>query len=348
VGVIHKKVSAIPDEANTALVRPSDWNDDHILVGANVGAVVVQGDAVGGLAAIPSVTAGQVLVSNGVGVAPSFQTDTAVRSVALGGTGLSALGAGLQVLRVNAGATALEYAAASSGAWTIATASTLTGAQHNWAPGLSGNTYVAWNGASDVAFTGIAGGVAGQFLTVKNITAAMVATFAHNSASSSAGNKLQNVATSGVTPLAPGGTLTYQYDGTDWQLLNHEQGAFIEYAATSTVVGWSSFTAGRKWIRYLLAGRRVYVYYHLEGPSNATTVSLTLPFTSFAGAGGYPAVYGHVGFSYDNTAYRTNPGVSVMSPNGATLTVQPEVNPTTAWTASGTKIVAGEAWYESA
>lgn len=73
MAVTHKKVSAVPDEANTSLVRPSDWNDDHVLVGANVGALVCQGDAAGVLAAISSVAAGQALLSNGVGVVPSFQ-----------------------------------------------------------------------------------------------------------------------------------------------------------------------------------------------------------------------------------------------------------------------------------
>jgi hypothetical protein len=33
ITVKHLKVSAIPDEADTSLVRPSDWNADHVLTG---------------------------------------------------------------------------------------------------------------------------------------------------------------------------------------------------------------------------------------------------------------------------------------------------------------------------
>ena len=33
ITVKHNKVSTIPDDANTDLVRPSDWNADHTLVG---------------------------------------------------------------------------------------------------------------------------------------------------------------------------------------------------------------------------------------------------------------------------------------------------------------------------
>jgi hypothetical protein len=33
ITVKHNKVSTIPDDVDTSLVRPSDWNDDHVLVG---------------------------------------------------------------------------------------------------------------------------------------------------------------------------------------------------------------------------------------------------------------------------------------------------------------------------
>ena len=33
ITVKHSKVSTIPDEADTSLVRPSDWNADHVLTG---------------------------------------------------------------------------------------------------------------------------------------------------------------------------------------------------------------------------------------------------------------------------------------------------------------------------
>ena len=33
ITVKHTKVSAVPDTADTSLVRPSDWNADHTLTG---------------------------------------------------------------------------------------------------------------------------------------------------------------------------------------------------------------------------------------------------------------------------------------------------------------------------
>jgi hypothetical protein len=57
-------------------------------------------------------------------------------------------------------------------------------------------------------------------------------------------------------------------DPTDW----------VDYSATSTIVGWSSFTA--KKIRYRVVGKLVFVTAQLTGTSNSTTTSFTLPFTS--------------------------------------------------------------------
>lgn len=103
--------------------------------------------------------------------------------------------------------------------------STLTGAQNNWAPTLaSSRTLVEWNGASDAAFTGLVAGVAGQLVTVKNITTTKFATFAQQSGSSSAGNKFRNRRTNGATCVGPLGYITYQYDGTDWVQVGHDQG----------------------------------------------------------------------------------------------------------------------------
>lgn len=31
MAITHEKVSGIPDEADSTLVRPSDWNEDHVL-----------------------------------------------------------------------------------------------------------------------------------------------------------------------------------------------------------------------------------------------------------------------------------------------------------------------------
>jgi hypothetical protein len=104
--------------------------------------------------------------------------------------------------------------------------STVTGTQNNYALGFTGDGIINWSGASDATFTGFAAGTTGQHVTVKN-TGSKVAYFTHNSGSSSAGNKLFNLVTSGITPVAPGGFITYFYDETQWQIVDHEQGAWI-------------------------------------------------------------------------------------------------------------------------
>ena len=163
------------------------------------------------------------------------------------------------------------------GGWTVISNSD-TGAQNNWAPtGLSGNTLIEWNGAADAAITGLAGGSAGQIVTVKNVTTTKIATFAHASGSSSAGNKFKNIATSAATPIAPTGALTYQHDGTEWQLDAHEQGALITApfsAGDYTPDGgtWTVEAGDVLSMGYKLDGRRIHIFVDI----GTTTVSGTL------------------------------------------------------------------------
>lgn len=104
--------------------------------------------------------------------------------------------------------------------------STATGTQNNWAPGISGNTIIEWSGASAMTVTGLAAGTTAQIVIFKNVGTA-VATFSHNSGSSSAGNKFFNLATSAGSPVAAKGWVVYYYDGTQWQMINHDQGTPI-------------------------------------------------------------------------------------------------------------------------
>lgn len=164
---------------------------------------------------------------------------------------------------------------------TVVTA-TDTGAVNNWAPGLAGHTLIEWNGASDAAITGLAGGTTGQRVTVKNITTTKVITSAHQSGSSSAGNKFRNAATSGLTPVAAGGWITYQYDGTDWQLVNHEQGPWVTptYAAGDYTASSGTFTVDAGDVlsnAYVLKGRTLTWAFQLDSASvSATPASLRI------------------------------------------------------------------------
>jgi hypothetical protein len=95
ITVKHSKVSTIPDDADTSLVRPSDWNDDHVLTGtvpvANGGTgAATADDAITNL--LPSQTGnnGKFLSTNGTTttwsvpagagdvVGPASSTDNAI------------------------------------------------------------------------------------------------------------------------------------------------------------------------------------------------------------------------------------------------------------------------------
>lgn len=123
--------------------------------------------------------------------------------------------------------------------------------------------------------------------------------------------------------------------------------AWTDYTASSTITGWSSFTANRKIIKYKKIGKLVFVQWHLEGTSNATSVSFTLPYTCVNNTGtGYPSAYG-TWFGYDNGAYLSTIQSTYISA-GSSL-VEHRTSPGTAagWTASGTKISSGTLFYES-
>jgi hypothetical protein len=169
--------------------------------------------------------------------------------------------------------------------------STATGAVNNWAPPVDGHTFIDWNGAADATFSGLAAGLVGLTATVKNITTTKVAYFLHQSGLSSAGNKFTNSATSAATPVAPGGWITYRYDGTDWQLVTHEQGAWV----TPTFAAGSYTASAGTWT--LTAGDVTTNRYRLSGRTLQWIVSLATTSVSNAGVtllaalpGGFTAV----------------------------------------------------------
>lgn len=172
--------------------------------------------------------------------------------------------------------------------------STVTGTQNDWVHGCGeGNGLVEWSGAADAAFTGMksiifpsAANVTGQIITIKN-TGTKVATFAHQSGSSTAGFRFYNPATSAPTPIAAGGWISYQYDGTDWRVVAHEQGAWIAsaYSAANYTaqVGTWTVEAGDVLLQvYRLSGRTLTVQFTI----NTTTVSASTSYLSI-NAGSY-------------------------------------------------------------
>lgn len=167
-----------------------------------------------------------------------------------------------------------------------------TGTVHNWAPGLFGDTFTQWNGAADLTVTGLAGGIAGRRWTFCNI-GTKVASFPHQSGASAGGNLFYNSATSGATPVGPGGSATWIYHGSTWVLVAHEQGGWItpvfsgsSYGANAAS-GWTVDAGDVQTMRYRLSGRTVQLAYMI-GPASIANSPTQLYLNNTAWGGFTP------------------------------------------------------------
>ena len=119
-------------------------------------------------------------------------------------------------------------------------------------------------------------------------------------------------------------------DPTDW----------IDYSATSTIVGWSSFTAGYKTIRYKVIGKIVFVEYAIDGTSNSTSTSFTLPFNAVN-------ISRIIGFSYCVNNGIIVGGYYFMTQNSNIVNGSTGLS-AGSWNAAGTKTFTGQLFYEIA
>lgn len=197
-----------------------------------------------------------------------------------------------------------------SNEWTVPATRTDTGAINNWAPGLSHNTLVRWNGAADGSVSGLAGGTTGQLVTIRNLTSTKVLYLLHQSGLSTAGNKLKTLATTLPTPVAAGGWATLAYDGADWQLIAHEQGAAVDvpFNAADFTVPSGTWT--------VTSGQVGYFYYWLRGrqlDARLQVLSTTLTGTP-----------GHLRVQFPGAAvagHNSNTPSSALSGGGFTVTI---------------------------
>ncbi|HLC44174.1 MAG TPA: hypothetical protein VJK08_03570, partial [Patescibacteria group bacterium] len=117
--------------------------------------------------------------------------------------------------------------------------------------------------------------------------------------------------------------------------------AWTDYSATSTIVGWSSYTTQQ--IYYKKVGKMVFASFVLAGTSNSTSVTFTLPVTAAAA----PGSWGNSLFdTRDNGSVLTTAGRCYILAGGTTVTCNSNGG-AGAWTNSGTKQVNGELWYEA-
>lgn len=113
---------------------------------------------------------------------------------------------------------------------------------------------------------------------------------------------------------------------------------YTDYSATSTIVGWSSFT--NKFIFYKKIGKLVFVEFYLSGTSNSITTTFTLPYNKAAGMQVYLPV-----LVQDNGTNQM--GAITLPASGSTITCYSNVG-FAGWTASGAKAVRGQMIYASA
>lgn len=114
---------------------------------------------------------------------------------------------------------------------------------------------------------------------------------------------------------------------------------WVDYSISSTVVGWSSFTT--KNIRYSVNGKTVTVNYYIDGTSDSSAITFTVP--TAIGASGVTPLQG-LTYAQNNGA----PAIAQFSLSGSTVTLSRfnAIGATTTWTASGSKRAAGSFTYE--
>lgn len=133
---------------------------------------------------------------------------------------------------------------------------------------------------------------------------------------------------------APGDKITYIKDNSGVvHGIIHDSAAWTNYGEASTIVGWSAFTV--KDIHYKRRGKILEVNYRIQGTSNASAATFTLPFTLDA------LTYSSGAYVVDNGVAQAYPGWMVSLASSATITVYKDMA-SAAFTASGTKAIRGQ------
>jgi hypothetical protein len=166
-------------------------------------------------------------------------------------------------------------------------------------PAGRGDLIVYMNNGALATIQGIAAGLDGQRLTLVSISAIGGAHvyLAHQHTSASAANRVINVVTSGITPLAAGAgaaALIYDASVSRWRLTAHEQGDFI-------VAGTSAAYSGSASMVWTVDPSNAFDTYYLRG--RALTYRFKEQLTSVSGT---PGVYLQItppnGWTFTNLA----------------------------------------------
>ena len=115
---------------------------------------------------------------------------------------------------------------------------------------------------------------------------------------------------------------------------------WIDFSEQSTIVGWSSYT--NKQIRYKQIGNIVYVAFNILGTSNSTSTTFTIPILPRT------PINGNVTYGADSSGTQIAlVGQATVPSNIVTMYRFTSVSAVTiSWTASGTKQINGQFFYE--
>jgi hypothetical protein len=170
-----------------------------------------------------------------------------------------------------------------------------SGAQSNWAPAGfdSATSVIYWNGTAPATIHGLAGGINGQVVTIKNHSSnGSILTFPYYSATALPENRFVNNASSGATQIAAEGSITFllAVAAGPWFLLAHEQGAWITPPFSAADYGGWAVAAGQVTLaRYRLSGRTLQWSLYISGASLASPAAVSRSI--FGGFTTPPAAY---------------------------------------------------------
>lgn len=111
---------------------------------------------------------------------------------------------------------------------------------------------------------------------------------------------------------------------------------WTDYSSSSTVIGWSSYTT--KSIEYKRVGNLIFVSFNINGTSDSTAASFTVPQPCKMLASGVP-IKG-IDSGSPTTAYIS------QTVGSRTVNAYPTYTYLSSWTASGDKQITGRFWYE--
>ena len=112
------------------------------------------------------------------------------------------------------------------------------------------------------------------------------------------------------------------------------------YHDASTIVGWSAYTA--KLIYYKKIGKLMFVQFYIDGTSDDTVATFTIPHTPNANPS-FSAFYVR---SRDDNVWLAQ-GLGLLTGGNATIQCY-TTSDGALWTNSSTKTIVGQFWYEAA